>query len=177
MVLISARLDFGVALGRVQFDSNTPHLALTFCFVATASASSLAVALRHRLMCSARFLFSKHICIGKTIMGSIFGIIETLLWCGTILGTTFIVLLSLPACQLRAFLLPIASWAVAVFCGVYCIMPVDLVPEALLGPLGLIDDMGMLAAGIAAARMAISTKKGKHCDEAFRDVGSENSTR
>ena len=90
-------------------------------------------------------------------MQSIFGIIQTLLICGTLLCLAFFVLLSMPQSQLRAFLLPIAGWGVAIFCGVYCISPVDIVPEALLGPVGLVDDLGALAAGISAAGVAMTS--------------------
>ncbi len=92
-------------------------------------------------------------------MSGIFSLIQTILWCMTIGGVAFVVLLSLPQSQLRSFLLPIVGWAVAIFCGIYCISPVDVVPEALLGPIGLIDDVGILAAGIAAARMAMTAHK------------------
>jgi uncharacterized membrane protein YkvA (DUF1232 family) len=82
-----------------------------------------------------------------------------LLVCGTILAVTFVILLSLPNSKLRDFMLPIASWCVAIFCGIYCISPIDIIPEALTGPFGLIDDIGALVAGIAAARTAIATRK------------------
>jgi len=90
-------------------------------------------------------------------MQSVFGIIQTMLICGTLLGVTFFVLLSMPQSQLRAFLLPIVGWGVAIFCGIYCISPVDIVPEALLGPFGLVDDLGAVVAGISAAGVAMTS--------------------
>ena len=69
-------------------------------------------------------------------MQSVMGTIQMLMICGTLLGLAFFVLLSMPQSQLRAFLLPIVGWGVAIFCGIYCISPVDIVPEAILGPLG-----------------------------------------
>lgn len=92
-------------------------------------------------------------------MQSILGTIQTLIMCGTILAIAFVVLLSLPQSKLRAFLLPIASWGVAIFCGIYCISPVDIMPEVVLGPFGLIDDVGAVVAGIAAARTAMTSDK------------------
>lgn len=80
-------------------------------------------------------------------------------WCGTVLAVTFAVLLSLPQSKLREFLLPIIAWCAAIFCGIYCISPIDIVPEALLGPFGLVDDIGALVTGIAAARLAMSQSK------------------
>ena len=79
--------------------------------------------------------------------------------CGTILAVTFAVLLSLPESKMRDFLMPIIGWIVAIFCGIYCISPIDIVPEAVLGPFGLIDDLGALVTGIAAARMAMKKTK------------------
>jgi hypothetical protein len=71
----------------------------------------------------------------------------------------FAVLLSMPQSQLRSFLLPILGWCFALFCGAYILSPVDVAPEALLGPFGLIDDAGALVAGICAARTAIKAAK------------------
>jgi uncharacterized membrane protein YkvA (DUF1232 family) len=92
-------------------------------------------------------------------MQSLFGIIQLMFVCGTILAATFAVLLSLPESKLRDFLMPIIGWCVAIFCGIYCLSPIDIVPEALLGPIGLIDDLGALVTGIAAARMAMKQAK------------------
>ena len=94
-------------------------------------------------------------------MQSIYGIIQSMFLCGTILAVTFAVLLSLPESKLRDFMLPIVGWCVAIFCGIYCISPIDIVPEALLGPLGLVDDLGALVTGIAAARTAMNHSKKK----------------
>ena len=92
-------------------------------------------------------------------MSSILGTIQMLFLCGTILVIAFGILLSMPHSQLRAFLLPIVGWAVAIFCGIYCISPVDILPEAFLGPFGLVDDVGAVVAGIAAARAAMKAGK------------------
>ena len=54
--------------------------------------------------------------------------------------------------------MPIVGWAMAIFCGVYVVSPVDVIPEALLGPFGLIEDIGAVVAGISAARMAMNAK-------------------
>lgn len=92
-------------------------------------------------------------------MSSFFGTIQLMLFCGTALTVTFGVLLSMPNSKLREFLMPIVGWGVAIFCGIYCISPIDIVPEALLGPFGLIDDIGAVVGGIAAARAAIAATK------------------
>lgn len=90
-------------------------------------------------------------------MQSIMSTIQMLMVCGTLLGLAFFVLLSMPQSQLRAFLLPIIGWGVAIFCGFYCISPIDIVPEALLGPVGFIDDLGAVAAGLTAASVAMTS--------------------
>ena len=91
-------------------------------------------------------------------MQSLLGMIQLLLLCGTVLTLAFVVLLSLPKSELRTFLMPIVGWAMAIFCGIYAISPVDVVPEVVLGPFGLIDDIGAVVAGIGAARMAMNAK-------------------
>lgn len=92
-------------------------------------------------------------------MQSFFGVIQTLMLCGTLLAVAFVVLLALPKSELRSFLMPIVGWAMAVFCGIYAISPIDVVPEALLGPFGLVDDVAAAVTGIAAARMAMKAKE------------------
>jgi hypothetical protein len=92
-------------------------------------------------------------------MQSILGTIQMLILCGTGLGVAFFVLLALPKSQLRGFLLPIVGWVVAIFCGVYCISPIDIMPEAVLGPFGFIDDAGAVVAGIAAACTAMAPQE------------------
>ena len=90
-------------------------------------------------------------------MNAFFSLIQLFVLCGALLSITVIVCLSLKECQLRSFLLPIVGWCMAIFCGIYCISPIDLVPEAFLGPFGLIDDLGAVVAGISAIRMAMSS--------------------
>jgi len=92
-------------------------------------------------------------------MQSVFSIIQSMFWCGTVLAVTFAVLLSLPNSKLRSFLLPIIGWCIAIFCAIYCISPVDFIPECVLGPFGLVDDLGVLVTGIAAARAAMKPSK------------------
>ena len=84
--------------------------------------------------------------------------LQNLLLCGTLITVVFLVLLSLPQCKLREMLMPVVAWAFAIFCGIYCISPVDLVPEAIAGPFGLIDDIFAAIAGIYAARSAMNAK-------------------
>ena len=89
-----------------------------------------------------------------------FSLLQTLLQCGTLVLISFFVLLALPQCKLREMLLPFVGWALTVLCGIYCISPVDIVPEAVFGPFGLVDDLGALIMGIASARAAMNAGKG-----------------
>lgn len=91
-------------------------------------------------------------------MSSLFELIKWMLGCGTLLTIAFVVLLSLPKSELRKFLMPIVGWAMAIFCGAYVISPVDGVPEAVLGPFGLVDDLVAAMVGIASARAAMNAK-------------------
>lgn len=94
-------------------------------------------------------------------MQSILDMFVAMVYCGTGLIITFAVLIALPQSQMRAFLLPIIGWIVAVCCGIYCLSPTDLIPEIFLGPAGLVDDLGAAAIGLAAARMATHAGKVK----------------
>lgn len=85
-----------------------------------------------------------------------FETIKTLLLCGTVTTIAFMVLLAMPNSKLRQFLLPIVGWCVAILCGIYCISPIDILPEAFLGPFGLVDDVGAIVAGVAAVKTAMS---------------------
>jgi uncharacterized membrane protein YkvA (DUF1232 family) len=72
-----------------------------------------------------------------------------------------LILLAMPQSRLRSFLMPIIGWGFALFCGAYILSPVDLFPEALTGPFGLIDDAAALVAGVMAASAAIKAGKAK----------------
>lgn len=92
-------------------------------------------------------------------MGSFMKVIETLILVGGALLGLFIYLLSSPNSRLRSVVLPIVGWCFALFCGIYALSPLDFLPEAFLGPFGLIDDVGAVAAGIAAAYTATTAGK------------------
>ncbi len=87
-------------------------------------------------------------------MQNITGTIQLLVVCGALLFLAFLILLALPNSKLRAVLMPIVGWAVAIFCGIYAISPIDVVPEAILGPFGLVDDIGAVVVGLSAATAA-----------------------
>lgn len=76
-----------------------------------------------------------------------------------LLATTFVILLALPNSRLREVAMPIILWTFVALSGAYVLSPVDLVPEIVLGPLGVIDDLGVGAAGIGAAITALRSSK------------------
>lgn len=78
---------------------------------------------------------------------------------GGILTLAFLVLLALPKSRLRDFLFPFAAWGFALVCGAYVVSPIDLMPEAALGPFGFVDDLGAIIAGIASAKAGTDAAK------------------
>ena len=85
-----------------------------------------------------------------------FETLRTLMICGTLVCIAFVGLLAMPKSELRSVLMPIVGWAMAIFCGIYAISPIDMMPEAVLGPFGLVDDIGAVIAGISAAKAAMN---------------------
>lgn len=92
-------------------------------------------------------------------MSDVLAVIKLLISCGTVLSLAFVVLLALPKSKLRAVVLQIVGWVFVVFCGIYCISPVDVLPEIVLGPFGFFDDIAAVVAGFAAASTAIQAGK------------------
>ncbi len=71
--------------------------------------------------------------------------------CGTILAGAMMILVNMPHSPLRDLLVQIVGWLFAVFCAIYVISPIDILPEAFLGPFGLVDDLGAAVVGISSA--------------------------
>ncbi len=81
---------------------------------------------------------------------------------GGLIVVTFLVLLSLPNCKLREFLLPFVKIAIVALCGAYILSPVDIMPEIVMGPFGMVDDLGAAVGGFLTLKSAI---------EDFRHMG------
>jgi uncharacterized membrane protein YkvA (DUF1232 family) len=88
-----------------------------------------------------------------------FETIKTILMCGTVLMVVFMVLLAMPQSQLRDILVKTMGWVIAILCGLYVVSPVDIMPEALLGPFGVFDDIGAIVVGVGSAMSAMSAGK------------------
>jgi uncharacterized membrane protein YkvA (DUF1232 family) len=80
---------------------------------------------------------------------------------GGLIVITFLVLLSLPQCTLKTMIQPFVSWGFVALCAAYAISPVDVMPEIVLGPFGLFDDVAAVVAGIGTAAAAINAAKKK----------------
>lgn len=80
---------------------------------------------------------------------------------GGLIVMTFMVLLALPQCRLREMLTPFLAWGFVALCGLYAISPVDVLPEILLGPFGLVDDLGAVVLGVGTAISTVQAQKRK----------------
>lgn len=85
-------------------------------------------------------------------MSSFFGFLSTAIVCFTVWSLAFTVVLAMPQSRMRDVMKQVLF---AVACGLYVLSPVDLMPEAVFGPLGFVDDIGAVIAGVLAARNAI----------------------
>ena len=76
-----------------------------------------------------------------------------------ILALAVLIVLAMPMSPLRNALMPFCKLGFAVLCGIYVVSPLDFIPEAALGPFGLIDDFGALVVGANAALTAFRKPK------------------
>lgn len=78
-------------------------------------------------------------------------LIKLMVICCFVLLITFVVLIALPQSKLREALKP---WIIGILCLGYVLCPIDFMPEIALGPVGLLDDAGVLVAAFASIRSA-----------------------
>jgi uncharacterized membrane protein YkvA (DUF1232 family) len=84
----------------------------------------------------------------------LFSFLAVLALCGTALAIAMLWLVNMPRSPLRDLLVQVVGWLFAIFCAIYCISPIDVLPEAILGPFGLVDDVGAAAVGLMSAMAA-----------------------
>lgn len=77
-------------------------------------------------------------------MAEFFYFLRTGLVCATVLGIAFVIALSLPKSKFQTVVSEICSWAAVALCGLYVVSPMDSLPEVVLGPVGIIDDIGAI---------------------------------
>lgn len=82
---------------------------------------------------------------------SFFGMLSVFAICGSMLAIAMMVLVSMPQSPLRNLLVQLFGWTFAALCALYCLSPVDLLPEAIFGPFGIPDDIGAAVAGALSA--------------------------
>lgn len=90
-----------------------------------------------------------------------FELLRLMVMFGGLILITFMVLLSLPQSKLREIVMPFVAWGFVVLCTVYVISPLDVLPEAFLGPFGLVDDFGAAVLGVTTALATINARKQK----------------
>jgi uncharacterized membrane protein YkvA (DUF1232 family) len=78
---------------------------------------------------------------------------------GTVLMLAMLWLVNMPRSPVRDMLVQVVGWLFAIFCAIYCISPIDFLPEAFLGPFGLVDDVGAAVAGVMSAMAAYRAGK------------------
>lgn len=83
-----------------------------------------------------------------------FTMLSIFAFCGTMLALAMMVLANKPHSPLRDLLVQVVGWVFAIFCAIYCLSPIDVLPEAFLGPFGLVDDLGAVVAGAMSAMAA-----------------------
>ncbi len=98
-------------------------------------------------------------------MAEFFSFLKMFIGCSSLIFIVMLVLLALPASKLRTVGLELTKYALAI--GLFFLVPstIDVVPDAVVG-IGWLDDLGYIAAGIAAIRSARADgKKRKLYDE------------
>lgn len=93
-------------------------------------------------------------------MSDVFQLLKVVVVCGSVLMLAFVILLAMPSSRFRSVCLKCVGWTITVLALLYAGSPLDLLPEAFLGPLGLPDDFLALAMGIGSALTAIFAGSG-----------------
>lgn len=88
-------------------------------------------------------------------------LLQTMIIAGSVVIICLMVLLALPQCKLRQMLMPFVAWGFVALCAAYAISPVDALPEIVLGPFGLVDDLGAIVMGIGTAAATIKARRKK----------------
>lgn len=92
-------------------------------------------------------------------MTEIFSTIRLMAVLGGVLVLALLILLSLPQSRLKEIVQPFVGWAIAALSVAYIVSPLDVLPEIVLGPFGLVDDLAAVAVGIASAMSAMNAGK------------------
>jgi uncharacterized membrane protein YkvA (DUF1232 family) len=85
-------------------------------------------------------------------------LLKLIVFCGTLVLITFLILLALPKSRLRSLMVEIFGWGTAAAAAVYVISPIDFIPD-FIPVIGWVDDIGAAVGGIAAAMSAMSARR------------------
>lgn len=92
-------------------------------------------------------------------------LLKLVLGLGTLIILAFFIMLSIPQSQLPRVCGTASNWLLAAFCAIYAISPIDILPEALLGPFGLFDDAVAIVVGVKAGVAAWRARYQPHGDK------------
>jgi uncharacterized membrane protein YkvA (DUF1232 family) len=76
-----------------------------------------------------------------------------------LLAALALVLMHLPNSPLKTLAQRALAGVFAMLMPLYVVSPVDVVPEAVLGPVGIVDDLVVIVLGVAAGKYAIKGPK------------------
>ncbi len=89
-------------------------------------------------------------------MSDLIGLLELAMGLVAALIVVFVVALSMPQSKFREVM---KGMILVLVCFVYVFSPVDLVPEVVFGPFGLVDDLGVAVAGVVKAKRILQMAK------------------
>ena len=94
-------------------------------------------------------------------MSELFSTIRLIAALGGVLLLAFMILLALPQSRLKEMVMPFVHWGVAALSVAYVVSPIDIMPEIVLGPFGLVDDLAAVAVAIGSVMTALNANKGQ----------------
>jgi uncharacterized membrane protein YkvA (DUF1232 family) len=92
-------------------------------------------------------------------MSGFLATIQLMMILAAVLFLAFVILLAIPQSRLRDIVLPFVAWSIAALSAAYVISPIDMLPEALLGPFGCVDDVFALITAIGSGVFAFNAQK------------------
>jgi uncharacterized membrane protein YkvA (DUF1232 family) len=92
-------------------------------------------------------------------------LLKWILGLGTLLILALLIMLSLPQSQLPKVCGQASKWLLAALCAIYALSPVDILPEAILGPFGIFDDLAAVVIGVKAGISAWQARRQPSADK------------
>lgn len=92
-------------------------------------------------------------------------LLKLILGLGTLLILALLLMFSLPQSQLPKVCGQASKWLLAALCAIYVVSPVDFLPEAMLGPFGVFDDLAAVVIGVKAGIAAWQARQQPSADK------------